>query len=162
MSKSTQCLGSVLPFALFFIFGCQRHNRDYLGITIHQQSCHIKGWSPMNRRNFWEVLFLFESFNPLVALEWSFPSVRSHVLLQMTGFGASVVALVTFERLFSCMLPHCVNFQISCCYARIHALICIYMALHESASFYAFAGSLDLLFNIDIDCNDTVNPQCAS
>ena len=64
---------------------------------------------------------MFESFNALVALEWSFPSVRSHVLLQMTGFGASVVALVTFERLFSCMLPHRVNFQITSCNARIPA-----------------------------------------
>ena len=71
----------------------------------------------MNPKMFWEVLFLFENDNALVALEWPFPSVRSHVLLQMTGFGASIVALVTFERLFSCMLPHRVNFQITSCNA---------------------------------------------
>ena len=67
------------------------------------------------------MLFLFESFNALVALEWSFPSVRSHVLLQMTGYGAGIVALITFEWLFSCMLPHRVNFQITSCNASIPA-----------------------------------------
>ena len=49
-------------------------------------------------------MFLFESFNALVALEWYFPTVRSHVLLQMTGFGASNVALVPFE-LNVCFVP---------------------------------------------------------
>ena len=107
------------------------------------------------------MLFLFESLNALGALEWSFPSVRSHVLLQMTGFGAGIVALVTFEWLFSCMLPHRVSFQVTSCNARIPVL-CICVSLHESATFYAFAGCLNLLFYIDIDCNDTGFPLCAS
>ena len=55
----------------------------------------------------------------LFALEWSLPSVLPHVPLQMTRSSASVVALVTFERLLSCVLPHHVNFQFRSFNARI-------------------------------------------
>ena len=82
------------------------------------------------------MLFLFERFNTLVALEWSFPSVRSHVLLQMTGFGASIVALVTFERFFSGVLSHFVDFQFSSCDARI---------LAACASVWLFSGVCPLV-----------------
>ena len=54
----------------------------------------------------------------LVALEWSLPSVLPHVLLQITRSSASVVAQVAFERLFSSVLSHYVNFQISRLNAR--------------------------------------------
>ena len=65
-----------------------------------------------------EVPLQCESFIALVALEESLPSVRLHVPLQITSCKASVVALVTFERLFSCVLPHHVNFQLRSCNAR--------------------------------------------
>ena len=58
-----------------------------------------------------EVTFLCESFAALVALKRPLPSVRPHVLLQMTINIASMVALVTLVWLFSCMLPHHVYFQ---------------------------------------------------
>ena len=50
-----------------------------------------------------------------------FPTVSPHVLLQVTRRGASKVALVTLEWLFSCMLPHHVNFQITSLNAGILA-----------------------------------------
>ena len=51
------------------------------------------------------------SFLALVTLEWSVHSVRLHVHLQIARSSASVVALVTFEQLFSSVLSHRVNFQ---------------------------------------------------
>ena len=57
------------------------------------------------------------SFATLVALERLLPSVCYHVALQVTRRGASVVALVTLVWLFSCVLPHHVNFQIASCNA---------------------------------------------
>ena len=57
-----------------------------------------------------EILLPFESLIALAALEWSLPRMFSHVLLQSTRGNASIVALVTFERLFSGVLPHNVNF----------------------------------------------------
>ena len=66
---------------------------------------------------FCEISFLFVSFVALVALERLLPSVRYHVLLQVTRRGAGVVALVTLVWLFSCVLPHHVIFQIFSCNA---------------------------------------------
>ena len=66
---------------------------------------------------FCEVLFVFVSFAALVALERFLPSVRYHVLLQVTRRGTSEVALVTLVWLFSCVLPHHVNFQFKSCNA---------------------------------------------
>ena len=63
----------------------------------------------------------FVSLGALVALEGSLPSVRPHVLVQITRSGANIVALVTFERLFSGVFYHHVNFQITSCNARILA-----------------------------------------
>ena len=60
-----------------------------------------------------EALLMFERFFTLLALEWSVPRMRSNVLLQMIRTSACVVALVTFERLLSCVLPHHVNFQMN-------------------------------------------------
>ena len=68
---------------------------------------------------FYKILLLFVGFAALVALKWSFPSVRPHVPLQITSCSASVVALVTFERLLSCVLHHHVNFQTNSLNARI-------------------------------------------
>ena len=58
-----------------------------------------------------EILFVFVSFVALVALERLLPSVRSHVLLQVTRRRAIEGALVTLVCLFSCVLHHQVNFQ---------------------------------------------------
>ena len=77
--------------------------------------------SNMNFDMFSKIALLLVSLAALVALEWSFPSVRPHVPLQITSCSASVVALVTFERLLSCVLPHHVNFQMNSSIARIIA-----------------------------------------
>ena len=58
-----------------------------------------------------EMAVLFECLVALVALEWSFRSVFPHVSLQSARSSASVVALVTFERVFSGVLSHRVQFQ---------------------------------------------------
>ena len=70
---------------------------------------------------FCEVRFPFLSFITLVALEWSLHGMRLHVTLQMTRRSTRVVALVTFQRLFSCVHPHHVLFQMGRCEARILA-----------------------------------------
>ena len=62
---------------------------------------------------FCELVFSAVSFAALVALERLLPSVCYHVALQITRRGASVVTLVTLEWLFSCVLSHHVNFQIT-------------------------------------------------
>ena len=66
----------------------------------------------MNFGMFYKIFLMFEGFAAMVALEWSLTRVRLHVPLQSIRSSASVVALVTFERLFSSVLSH-VNFQIS-------------------------------------------------
>ena len=69
-----------------------------------------------------EFLSPFESLIALVALEWSFPRMLPHVLLQSPRSSASVVALVTVEQLFSdLVLSHHVNFQFCSFNARILA-----------------------------------------
>ena len=50
------------------------------------------------------------SFVAFVAPERLLSTVSLHVLLQVTGRGASVVALVTLVWLFSCVIPHHVLF----------------------------------------------------
>ena len=65
-----------------------------------------------------EFLLRFVSFLALVALEWSRHHVRSRVGFQMARLGGCVVALITFERPFSCVLPHHVKFQVTSCDAR--------------------------------------------
>ena len=67
----------------------------------------------MNSDMFCEINISFVSFAASVALERLLPSVRLHVLLQITRRSASVVALVTLEWPFSCVLPHHVPFQIT-------------------------------------------------
>ena len=64
-----------------------------------------------------ESSFVCVSLVALVALEGSLPSVLPHVLLQKARSSASVVALVTFERLFSGVLSHYVKFQFPICNA---------------------------------------------
>ena len=66
----------------------------------------------MNFEMIYKISLLLVSFAALIALEWSLPRVRLHMLLQTTRSRASVVALVTFERLLSCVFPHHVSFQI--------------------------------------------------
>ena len=77
--------------------------------------------SNMNFAVFYKILLLFVSFVALVAVEWPLHGMRPHVALQITSCSASIVALVTFERLLSCVLPHHVNFQITWLKARIIA-----------------------------------------
>ena len=58
-----------------------------------------------------EISLFLVSFAAFVAPEGLFPTVRPHVLLQITRRDTSVVALVTLEWLFSCMFPHHVLLQ---------------------------------------------------
>ena len=64
-----------------------------------------------------EIYLLFVGFAAFVALERPLPRVRSHVPLPITRRSASVIALVTLERLFSCVHPHHVHFQLTSCNA---------------------------------------------
>ena len=77
--------------------------------------------SKMNFVMFSKILLMFVGFAALVALEWSLPRVRPHVVLQITRSSASIVALVTFERLLSRVRHHHMNFQITSLNARIIA-----------------------------------------
>ena len=77
--------------------------------------------SNMNFDMFYKILLMFVGFAALAAPEWSRPSVPLHVPLQITRLSASVVALVTFERLLSCVHPHHVSFQSYSLNARIIA-----------------------------------------
>ena len=65
---------------------------------------------------FCHVIFPSECFVAVIALERLLPCVHTHVALQITVCGEIVVALVTLEWLFSCVLPHHVNFQIASFY----------------------------------------------
>ena len=69
--------------------------------------------SHMNFEMFCKISFIWVSLVALVALEWPLPSVLPHVPLQITRRSTSIVALVTFERLFACVLQHHVDFQMN-------------------------------------------------
>ena len=75
----------------------------------------------MNYGMFCETVLSCVGFAALVALERLLPSVSYHVALHITRRSASVVALVTLVWLFSCMVPHHVDFQLICCNAGILA-----------------------------------------
>ena len=77
--------------------------------------------SNMNFDMFYKILLMFVGIAAMVAIEWSLPGVLPHVALQSIRSGASIVALITFERFFSGVLPHHVNFQITSRNARILA-----------------------------------------
>ena len=62
---------------------------------------------------FCEISFIFVSFAASVALETPLPSVRLHVALKITRRNASIIALVTLVRLFPCVDPHHVIFQMT-------------------------------------------------
>ena len=64
-----------------------------------------------------EFSLLFVSFAASVALERPLPRVLPHVALQLTRRRGSKVALVTLERLLSCVHPHHVIFQLTSCNA---------------------------------------------
>ena len=66
---------------------------------------------------FRQTSLVFVSFAALVALERLRPHVGPRVTLQLTRRNASVVALVTLERLFSRVVPHHVIFQLTSCNA---------------------------------------------
>ena len=87
---------------------------------------------------FCEPAFNTVSFAALVAIERLFPSVRLHMGLQLPRRCASVVALIALEWLFSCVVPHHVNFQIArlnagelahCASVRLFTRVGSYMSL---------------------------------
>ena len=61
--------------------------------------------SYMNFEVFYKISLLFVSHAALVALEWSLPGVCLNMALQIARTSASIIALVTFEWLFSGVLP---------------------------------------------------------
>ena len=71
----------------------------------------------VNSRMLCEQVLSCVSFAAFVALERFQPRMRHHVLLQITGLSASIIALVTLERLFSCVVSHYVLFQFTSCNA---------------------------------------------
>ena len=71
----------------------------------------------MNSGVFCKIHLLFVSFTALVTPETPLPGVRLHVALKITRRNASIVALVTLVRLFSCVVPHHVHFQLISCNA---------------------------------------------
>ena len=66
---------------------------------------------------FRQTSLVLVSFAASVALERLRPHVGPRVTLQLTRRNASVVALVTLERLFSRVVPHHVIFQLTSCNA---------------------------------------------
>ena len=94
--------------------------------------CSVSNWnfvpividllkSSMSFDMFSKISLICVGLAALVALEWSFPRVRPHVLLQIWGLSESEVAQVTLVWLLSCVLKHYVNFQFTSCNARILA-----------------------------------------
>ena len=67
----------------------------------------------MNSEVLCKIHLVFVSFGTSVALERLLPRVRPHVLLQVTRRSASIIALVALEWLFSCVIHHHVNFQLT-------------------------------------------------
>ena len=70
---------------------------------------------------FCELAILYVSFAAFFEFETLFPSVRPHVALQMIRSSGNVHAFIALVRLFSCMLPHYMSFQVSHCNAVILA-----------------------------------------
>ena len=62
-----------------------------------------------------ELTLLPVRFAASIAPERLLSTVRHRVALQITGRCASVIALVTLVWLFSCVVPHCVIFQMTSC-----------------------------------------------
>ena len=82
-----------------------------------------------------------KSFVALVTLEWLLPSVNHHVLLQVTNLSTCKVALVTLVGLFTCMVPHHMNFQINglgtgvlacCAHIRLFSRMGQFMLLYST------------------------------
>ena len=65
-----------------------------------------------------QIVWLNCSIIALVALVRFLPSVNEGVSLQITRISASESTLVTLEWLFSCVLPHHVEFQLISCNAE--------------------------------------------
>ena len=98
----------------------------------------------MNSGILCEQVLLCVGVTAFVALERFLPRVR-HVLLQMTRLSASIVALVTLERLFSCVLRHKVNFQHLSCNAGKLLCICVAFPKSKMGLFCASSDRLMLL-----------------
>ena len=62
-----------------------------------------------------QAVLMLEGFVAFIALERFFACVGLHVALQNASCNASIVALVTFEWLFPCVVPHHVVFQMTSC-----------------------------------------------
>ena len=60
---------------------------------------------------FCKIPLFLVSFAAFVALEWSFPTVRSHMASQIRRVGRSEVTLVTLVWLFCCVIRHNVLLQ---------------------------------------------------
>lgn len=98
----------------------------------------------MNSGTLCEQVLSCVSFTAFVALERLLPRVRHHVLLQMTRLSASIVALVTLERLFSCVLRHNVNFKHLSCNAG--NLLCICVAFPKRGLFCSIIALIALVW----------------
>ena len=93
----------------------------------------------MNSEVLCKIYLVFLSFTALVTSETPLPGVRLHVVLKITRRNASIVALVTLEWLFSCVVPHHVLFQLtsfnagklaSCASVRLFPRVGSFVPLH--------------------------------
>ena len=98
------------------------HNADLFLFSLASANADL---GRVNSGMLCEQVLSCVSFTAFVALESLLPRVRHYVLLQMTRLSASIVALVTLEMLFSCVLRNNVNFQHL---SRLYAIISFFVS----------------------------------
>ena len=115
--KKVPCTPKYLLWCIFQQFYCfhiiiEQNVSLFLSLVINWFSC--------------EFPFRFKSFITLAAFECSLPCVCPHVLLPVTSKSKGLIALVTFQRLFSYIYHHHVTFQIISCDAGILASVWLF------------------------------------
>ena len=87
-----------------------------MGGSVFQNDC-VDNVNPgdVNLEISSDIPLFLVSFVALVAFERPLPSVCHHVFLQLTRRNTGEVALVALEWLFSCVLSHLVLFQMASC-----------------------------------------------
>ena len=115
--KKVPCTPKYLLWCIFQQFYCfhiiiEQNVSLFLSLVINWFSC--------------EFPFRFKRVITLAAFECSLPCVCPHVLLPVTSISKGLIALVTFERLFSYIYHHHVTFQIINCDAGILASVWLF------------------------------------
>ena len=116
----------------------------------------------MDYHIFFQWGFPGESFAASVVLKTPLPSVRLRVALQLARRRASIIALVTLEWLFSCVVPYHVSFQLTGCNEGRLAH-CASVRLFPRVGF--FCDPSDCLIELQhnrIGCTAVASLQCVS